>query len=218
MAAPTVATTLGPRLGSPVQHISGVKVKMSWLEYLAASGYVFTSATSNLGSYDAGEVGADNQDINLVEPTFVFDVPKGLTVIPLYANVAFEVVTGTDNILAIVAGASLAAPSGGIAALAVQNARTDSPRASAVTSLLAVGESPTPITVTTPTAPRVLWLWSSPTSGIGGDPFIVEFKPEKLDPIVGPGCFLFYSHSIATATNYRATFAWAEIPTALISQ
>ncbi len=218
MAEPTVATILGPRRVSPVLHASGVKVKMDYREYLAQAGYVFTSASNNLGSYDRGETGADNQDVELTEPGFCFDIPKGLTVIPLWANVAFEVITGTDNILAIVVSENTAFNTGGIAALAVQNTRTDNPRASAVTNLRATGESPTDITLDTLVAPRVLWVWSSPTDGTDGDPFKVEWKPEHLTHIVGPGCFAFYSHAITTETNYRATFAWAEIPSGLVIQ
>ncbi len=203
---------------NPILHASGVKVKMDYLEYLALAGYIFTAATSNLGNFELGETGADNQDIDLLEPSFMFDVPKGLTVAPLYASAAFEVVTGTDNILALVVGSNEVYSSGGSAALAVQNARTDSPRASKVRNLYAVGESGGDITAGVMVSPKPLWAWSSPTDATDGDPFAVEFRPEHLTWIVGPGCLCFYCHSITTEAKYRANFAWAEIETGLISQ
>ncbi len=225
MAVAKVRTALGVKgaglEANPVLHASGVKVRMDWREYLALEGYVFISASNNLGNFELGETGADNQDIDLLEPSFMFDIPKGITVIPMWANVALEVDAGvpTDVIMAIVAGSNEVYSSGGTAALAALNARTDGPRGSTVRNLFAVGESGGDITAGTMNLPKVLWIWSSPTDPVTVNPYIIEFKPEHQMAIVGPGCFCFYCHSItANEQQFRATFAWAELPTGLVSQ
>ena len=228
MAEPKVVTTLSAATAgtekSPVLHATGAQVTMDYIEYLAAQGYVFVGGTgaqtaNSLAAMVVCEVGADNQDVDLTQPSFFFNVPDGTTVIPLFANVVVEVGTGTDNIMAIVAGANTTDgyTSGGSLAVNPRNLRTDNPRASTVTTY-AEDEGAADLVVVTPTSPRVLWLWSSPTSVIGGDPFIIEWKPEHLTSIVGPGTFNFYCHSIATAANIKATFYWAELPNGLVTQ
>lgn len=228
MAEPTVVTTLGSAVAgtesSPVLHPMGFQVTMGYIEFLAAQGYVFVGGTgaetaNTLAAMAVCEVGADNQDIDLLEPSYFFDVPAGVTVIPLFANVVIEVGTGTDNILAIVAGANTAAAyaSGGSLAVQPRNLRTDNPRASVVTPY-AEDEGSADLTILTPTSPRVLWVWSSPTDATGGDPFVIEWKPAHLSPIVGPGTFNFYCHAIGTAMNIKATFYWAEFENGLIKQ
>ncbi len=222
MAEPLVASTLSAEAAgtelAPLLHPTGVPVQMDWIDYLTMQGYVFTSASNNLGNFELGETGDDNQDIDPLEPSYMFDVPTGITVIPLWANVAFEVITGTDTILAAVSCENEAYSSGGTAALAVQNARTDAPRTSGVKNIFAVGESSGDITAATLVAPRTLWMWSSPTDATGTDPFIVEWRPAVHSYIVGPGSFLFYCHAIGTEASFRATFSWAEVPSALITQ
>ncbi len=222
MAAPLVVTSLtaeaaGAEL-APILHATGIPAEMDWIDYLTMQGYVFISASNNLGNFELGETGADNQDIDPLEPSYMFDVPTGITVIPLWANVAFEVVTGTDTILAAVSCENEAYSSGGTAALAVQNARTDAPRTSGVKNIYAVGESSGDITAATLVAPRTLWMWSSPTDASGGDPFIVEWRPAVHSYLVGPASFLFYCHAIGTEAKYRATFSWAEVPSAIITK
>ncbi len=222
MAEPLVGTSLtavaaGVEL-APLLHATGIPVEMDWIDYLGAQGYIFTSAPNNLSKFELGEVGDDNMDVDPLEPSFMFDVPTGITVIPLYANVAFEVATRADTILAIASCENEVYASGGVAALAVQNSRTDAPRVSGVKNIFAVAESGGEITANAATRLRALWLWGSATDQTAGDPFIVEWSPTVHSYIVGPGSFLFYCHSVSTAASYRATFTWAEVPSAIITK
>ncbi len=222
MAEPKVVTSLvavaAPAELAPLLHATGIPGEMDFMDYLALQGYVFTSASSNLGNFDLGEVGADNMDIDPTEPSFMFDVPEGLTVIPLYAGVAFEVATRADTILAIAACENVTYASGGAAALTVRNSRTDDPRAYDIKNQKADGESGNEITANAAVNLRTLWMWGSPTDQTAGDPFIVEYKPAVHAYIVGPGSFFFYCHSLSTAASYRATFGWAEVPSAIITK
>lgn len=222
MAEPKVVTTLeavaaGNEL-APLLHSTGISCTMDWIEYLTAQGYVFVGAANNLGNFELGETGADNQDIDPLEPSFMFDIPTGLTVIPLWGNVAFEVCTGTDNILAICSSENNVYASGGTAALGPYNARTDDKRVSRIKNYYAVGESGGDIVSGTATRLRTLWLWASVTNATGGDPFVVEWRPAVHSYLVGPASFQFYCHSIGTEASYRATFSWAEIDSAFITQ
>ncbi len=230
MAEPLVVTTLSAgKAGDelpPVLHPTGAQVSMKYLEYLAAAGYCFVGGTgvetsSTLATFALCEVGADNQDVDLTQPSYFFNVPAGTTVIPLFANVVFEEEGGapTDTILSIVHGANTASgyTSGGSLAVTPKNMRTDNPRATTVVPY-AEDEGTADLVVVTPTSPRILWVWSSPTDYDGGDPFIADFVPAHLSHIVGPGTFNFYAHSIAAAVHIKAVFYWAELPNSLVTQ
>jgi len=101
------------------------------------NGYAFGSiGTEGPTDNETAEIGAGGMAVDEAEPSFMFDVPVGTTVIPLRVNFVIEAQAGTVNIALAAWDVINRFSAGGVAAVAARNLHGGNPRSSVVTNLL----------------------------------------------------------------------------------
>jgi len=185
---------------------------------LSLMGYCFTS-TGTAGKTDGetGEIAAASQAIDPTEPTFMFDVPSGTTVIPLEVGIDVEAAT-YDGVFAIMYDSVNRYNTGGVAAVAARNLRTDSPRASTVINLYS---GDTALTADAATAERLIWIVSHGFADVSTGPLLNTLwsvrQNATLPILVGPASFLVYCHHVTAAAEIGVCCTWAELPSDLVT-
>lgn len=187
---------------------------------LSLLGYCFTSTgTASRGDGETGEIGAGDMAIDATEPSFMFDVPTGTTVIPLEVNISIEDAADVDNIFAIMYDDINRYSSGGVAAVAARNLRTDDPRASTVINLYS---GDTALTAAAASDERLIWTAASEFAAVNtlGAPWVLEWSVKKnatFPVLVGPASFLVYAHETTAAMEFTVVATWAELPSDLVA-
>jgi hypothetical protein len=182
------------------------------------AGYCFVS-TGTAGATDAetGETTATANDIDPLEPSFMFDVPTGTTVLPLEVSLAWEV-AGATMVTTIVSDSANRYASGGVAAVAARNLRTNSGYGSVVENLYS---GDTAITAAGATAERVHFhYYAFDDIGDAGEGMsfpVVVWVPAVPPVLVGPASFLVYTMAATTGPELRISVTWAEFPSNLIN-
>jgi hypothetical protein len=223
MAEPIVSQRLTPRsdedFAAPVLSRLGAYVDVPFKLQLALAGYCFVT-TNSLAMTDTviAEVAAASWAIDPVEPSFMFDIPDGTAVLPLEVSIGL-VSSGANLMVAVMSDNVKRYTSGGTAAVAARNLKTDSSYGSVVESLYDGGTSAGDLTTISAKNERIHYQWTSPddlNAGEGLDYPNILWQPAVPPVLVGPASFMIYVHNDGTAAEFRYSVTWAELPSTMV--
>ncbi len=204
---------------SPMLNRMGAQVVIPFRDQLSLAGYCFVT-TGTAGGTDAetGEVAAATFAMDPLEPIFMFDIPDGLTVLPLNVNLAFEVWYANTMII-IMSDSVERYSAGGVAAVTPRNLKTNSAYGSNVRNVYSGDSVLTAGTSATAERIHAQYIMVDDYAAGEGLPMAnFDWTPDPFPTLVGPASFLVYCQGDSTGPEVRISITWAEFDSSLVKE
>ena len=183
----------------------GMQVVMDFYTYMALVGAGYQVRAGTLSVPLVGDVLITDTAAEMCA-----DAASGTTIIPVAANISFNLAAAT---LFETAGKSVATASSAGTAFVPLPLRSNGAAATSTARVQAAGA----VTVTAELATTTLrhFSWGHPIAA-GAWPTIYDWKPRTPPVLVGPRCFYVQIAGDTTGPSYFASFDYLEAPTATL--
>ncbi len=188
----------------------GFQIAMDFYTQMAIEGRVFqvragTVSTPAVGDADITDTAAD----------MCVDAPTGITIMPVYFNISYNLAAAT---LFEAAGKSVATASTVGAAFVPLNLKSDGPAATSTARVAQTGSAAVGVTVTGETAATTPRHFSFSQPGAAGAlTTTYDWEPTSPPVLNGVRCFYIQVAGDTTGPSYFAHFDFIELPTVNVS-
>lgn len=188
----------------------GFEIAVDFYTQMAMEGRVFQVRAGTISVPAVGDA-----DITDTAAEMCADAQKGLTIMPVYCNISYNLAAAT---LFESAGKSVATLSTVGAAFIPLNLKSDGVAAGTTARVAETGSAAVGVTVTAETAATTLRHFStSHPIAAGAYTTTYDWEPPSPPVLVGPRCFYIQIAADTTGPSYYAHFDYIELKTANVS-